>query len=321
MDYIKKVKLSEIRNYTLDKYAFICFASFEERCFSIPKNIDVGKINEAYVLYNSNPEMAEKSKQHLNDIYGKIKGISPVPLEINKPVDVADEIYKIIQKICAAGDTRLIVDITCFTHEILLILISSLYKCKKNFDSIVLLYNGASEYSTWLSKGCKEVRNILGYPGSLKPSQKYHLVVLTGFEKERATRLVELLEPDLLSVGNGIEPTDHKHSNTMEEIRKDFNEWARNLQGVEVESFEFSCSNIFSTTETLNNIIKGNPDHNYIFVPLNTKLSTLSVALVALQNEKIQVCYPIPEVYNTTYSMPSDNVTIIEIDKVLEALQ
>ena len=53
-------------------------------------------------------------------------------------------------------------------------------------------------------------------------------------------------------------------------------------------------------------------------VPLNTKLSTLSVALVALKNNKIQVVYPIPEVYNTNYSIPSDNFTVIDLLKLPE---
>ena len=92
-----------------------------------------------------------------------------------------------------------------------------------------------------------------------------------------------------------------------------------NLQGVRHNQFMFSCSEITSTISSLQEILTKFPSDNFIFVPLNTKLSTISTALVALDNPKVQVCYPIPEVYNMSYSEPSDNVSIIdflEIDKL-----
>lgn len=321
MDYIKKINSKEIQNHLPDHYSFICFASFEERCFSVPQSIKPESINKSYVFYNSDPQMTPKTKPHLDEICDKIGGISAVSVNLNKPVEVADTLFKTIQEILVNGETNLAIDITSFTHETLLILISSLHRYKERFESIVLLYNGASEYSTWLSKGCKEARNVIGYPGLLKPSLKYHLVILTGFEHERATRLVELLEPDLLSLGNGVEPTNHNHTATMDVVREEFSTWAKNLQGLQSDSFEFSCSNIQSTIETLRKIINNNPDHNFILVPLNTKLSTISVAMVALQNKRIQVCYPLPEVYNTIYSRPSENITIVELNKIKEFYQ
>ena len=92
-----------------------------------------------------------------------------------------------------------------------------------------------------------------------------------------------------------------------------------NLQGVRHNQFTFSCSEITSTISSLQEILTRSPLDNFIFVPLNTKLSTISTALVALDNSRVQVCYPIPEVYNISYSEPSDNVSIIdflEIDKL-----
>ena len=107
----------------------------------------------------------------------------------------------------------------------------------------------------------------------------------------------------------------------MDKTKREFGNWARNLQGLQTDSFEFSCSDIQSTTETLTKIVETNSSHNFILVPLNTKLSTISVALVALQHKKVQVCYSVPEVYNTIYSKPSENITIVELSRITEFLQ
>lgn len=202
-----------------------------------------------------------------------------------------------------------------------MLLIKTLSIYVSSFDSIKLVYNGANEYASWLSKGCKEVRNIIGYPGLFKPSQKFHLIILTGFEKERATKLVELLEPDFLSIGNGIEPTDKNHQDCMCNMKTEFETWCGSLQGIYNTSFDFSCSDIVNTMDTMQKLISENNNHNIIIVPLNTKLSTIAVGLVALRNPKVQLCYPIPELYNMEYCIPSDNFTIVDLKEVLYCLE
>jgi hypothetical protein len=47
---------------------------------------------------------------------------------------------------------------------------------------------------------------------------------------------------------------------------------------------------------------------------LNTKLSTVGVALAAIENPEIQICYAEPEEYNTDgYSKPGKEVTVISL--------
>lgn len=83
---------------------------------------------------------------------------------------------------------------------------------------------------------------------------------------------------------------------------------------IEKVDFDFSCRDIQKTVETLSSIISGAPNENYILVPLNTKLSTISTAIVALGNQKIQLCYAVPEVYNYgNYSTPDDKITAIDL--------
>lgn len=319
MNYITKININDVNQWLPSKYAFICCASFENRCCTLSTVMDVGRIKNAYIIRNLDSGMKVHNENHFQSIYSKLPDSIPLELHFDNPLEVLENLQKIVQKLIAEQTKSLVVDISTFTHEVLLIFLRILHVNQNCFESILLMYNGAAKYEPWLSKGCKEVRNVIGYPGSFNPAQKYHLVILTGFEWERATRLVDLLEPDTLWIGIGKDPTNLNHQETMTNFEKDFKSWMENLQGIRHNQFVFSCSEITSTISSLQGILTKSPSDNFIFVPLNTKLSTISTALVALDNSRVQVCYPIPEVYNMSYSEPSDNVSIInflEIEKL-----
>ena len=104
--------------------------------------------------------------------------------------------------------------ITTFTHEALLILLRILQRQVTKRDLVHLVYAAAAEYAVglrpeekWLTKGVLDVRSVLGYPGSMRPSWKSHLIVLVGFEADRATELIESYEPTVISLGFGDEKT------------------------------------------------------------------------------------------------------------------
>lgn len=314
----KYVHISDVVNHIMDNCALICCASFESRCLSIPRLI-ASKIKDAIIYKNISLEVPAAIAN-----YDSMKALfsSPILNEISfdQPNAVADSMAKTIE-ILADKSKNILIDATTFTHETLLILLRILHLYKNTFESILCLYAGAGEYSpgyipesTWLSKGCKDVRNIIGFPGIIKPKAKTNLVLLAGFELERATKLIELVEPDCLILGNGIDPINDKISDTMEYFRDKYNTWKEDYKIIEKDDFEFSCKDIERTISTLSEIISKAPEDNYILVPLNTKLSTISAAIIALENRKIQLCYAVPEVYNyENYSSPGETVTIVDL--------
>ena len=319
MEYSEKVDKQNINSILPAASAFICFASFEERCTTLTSCLDISKLVKAYVFRNCDTPMDNFNLKYFQILQRKMKRealvCEAVEISLLSPVSIADSLYRTIKDIINKTVRNLLVDISTFTHEALLMLLKTLSIFQNSFDRIILIYNGASEYADWLSKGCKDIRNVIGFPGRFNPSYKDHMIVLTGFEKERATQLVELFEPDILSIGNGSEPTDKNHQKTMEDMKTEFESWFGNL-GVTWSSFDFSCSNILTTVDRIRAEIKDKHE-NIILVPLNTKLSTISAALVAFQNERIQVVYPIPEIYNLSYSKPSTNFTVINLKTLL----
>jgi hypothetical protein len=233
---------------------------------------------------------------------------------------VADALAKAVDDIPSSFES-FVVDATTFTHESLLVLLRTIANNGNSFSSIKCLYTGAEDYSVgdrtdniWLSKGCKDVRNVIGYPGKLRPVAKTNLIILTGFEIERATKLIDLVQPDHLILGNGTDPVADKHKIAMNYFKERFTIWKREYKRSDVETFDFSCKDIENTVNTVQSIIDVKPEENFILVPLNTKLSTIAAAIVSFSNPRLQVCYSIPEVYNyDNYSIPGENVTIIDM--------
>ena len=73
---------------------------------------------------------------------------------------------------------------------------------KEYLGDIYVSYIGAKEYSVnekneddkWLSKGIKEIRTVIGYPGFSDPTKDNHLLILFGFESDRTKRLINEFE-------------------------------------------------------------------------------------------------------------------------------
>jgi len=307
--------------------AFLCCASFEERSRSIPVALKSLHFQRTIIFAcdDSYPKIKDKACEirHLFDYNAEI-----VYTKSHEPLITANAMSKAVQKILNYNIDDIIIDITTFTREMLLILLRMLCNNKKKISRITCLYTGALDYSIgdtderkWLSKGCKDVRSVFGFPGQLVPGRPTFLIVLVGFEHERATRMINLMDPDFLLLGKGIPSEEHmtneSHKAPMEYFHKLVQEMVSNRGNV--GSFEFSCRHPYLTAETIQEKILATPEYNHIIVPLNTKISTVAVALTALANPDVQVCYAEPDTYNfENYSTPNNYATMFDLDWIDE---
>lgn len=302
------------------KYTFICFSSFEKRCLTIPLALRKECVNHVYVLRNTEKVVINRNEEKIKSIEKYFGNIEVISINIQKSLSIMTAMAKIINDLIQKEEKSIVIDISTFTHEALLIFIKLLYNYRNSFDNLKCLYNGASQYSCgdmfeqmWLSKGCRDVRNVIGYPGKVDPTKKDHVIILTGFETERATRMVELLSPDKLTLASGNEPTEEEHNKVMRFFNNKFDVWKKNFFEILDKPLLFSCRDVEKTIDILVERTSNDKD-NYILVPLNTKLSTIAVGIVALSNINIQVCYAIPEIYNMdNYSEPSSNITELDM--------
>jgi hypothetical protein len=231
------------------------------------------------------------------------------------------EIKKTINLIIKEDIENIVIDISTFTHEMLLILLSILYENKNGFKRILYVYMGAKDYSIneslekkWLSKGCRQIRSVIGYPGNLVPGVPICLIVLVGYEHERAAIMIEEMDPEYLILGKGLPSDDSLTNPSHKAPMLYFQEILADLlsRRGRIQDFEFSCRDTQAAIDAIESQINKTKDYNHIIVPLNTKISTLAVGVVALKNKNVQVCYAEPETYNFQgYSLPDEDMTLI----------
>ena len=291
--------------------ALLCCASFEERCRVIPEAMEVDKISHIWVSFNR--EFERLSQPNLEALKNRYRGCCTVmELDATNPIVTADSFAKHLEELCRIPSARIVVDITSFTRESLLILIKFLSERLSEDQALEFLYLRAKEYSVgdapqhkWLSKGNREVRSVLGFPGAMVPSRGNHLIVLVGFEDERALSVVRECEPSLISLGVGDETewaTAPHQATNITRLRR-----LQSMLGA-VRVFEFRGYDAKSTKRTVQELIESEHAYNTVLAPMNTKISTLGAAMVALEDESIQVCYAQADVYNTrNYSSPGEH--------------
>lgn len=312
---MKPVKLKDINSILPEIDLFISAISFEKRCFSFIDSVYKKTIvKEIWFTYNENEkEFYEENLRH-SETYAKSKLIA---FSTNDPIITGKALLKNFQDLKKISN--LLVDVSTFTHEGLLILFKFIDLFKEKCENLFVVYVGAKAYSLneqndeekWLSKGTKTIRSVLGYPGILNPSQKNHLIILFGFELERTSKLIEDFEFDKVSIGIGpeqesIDPSHYAINRT------------RHINLIEkypfAETFEFSLIEPSDTCRQIEAQIKKYQDYNVVIAPLNNKISTIGVALVALKDPKIQICYVRAHEYNyKAYSEPADDCYFIPI--------
>ena len=301
---------------------FICSASYEDRCLSIPFALGTDSIANAFVCANDDfTDHLSGNLEKLMSYFGE-RAIR-VHLRQNNPVFGLDNLYSALMEKLGSTRQQIVVDATTFTHEGLLILVRLLAALLSPGDEVTVLYAPASEYAVgspdnekWLSRGLGEIRSVLGFPGSMVPARKLHMIVLVGFEVERARLLIDACEPDVISLGRGRDSTDvaqvHLPVNidTLRQLAVHYPDF---------EEFGFSCVDWEATYSELVAQVRKFPDHNTIVAPMNTKLSTIGAAVFALLNTDVQLCYAPALTYNFPgYSKPSEYCLLSRLQLPLE---
>ena len=321
------IQLEQLQSKLTEDSVFIGCISYEPRSMSVLSILNHNSFERIYTFYGSQFQEAGVGErlEHAKSVFGdRLKEIS---FSIDAPIEAARMIHSIIKQIIEDGFSSIVIDSTTFTHELLLMIIKVIHSNWESLQSVHVLYVSADEYSVgdrpenkWLSKGCSDVRNVIGYSGKMRPTAKTCLVLLAGFEHERATKLIELLEPERIVLGNGIDSTHDNHDETMKHFREEFEKLFSSLSGKGNKRFNFSCKDVTSTARSIIDIIRNHPSENIIIVPLNTKLSTIATAYVALKYPDVQVAYAIAETYNTeNYSRAGENVTIVDMKRLFDA--
>ncbi|MDA8152972.1 MAG: hypothetical protein M0003_09725 [Acidithiobacillus sp.] len=324
-----KILLENSREYfSGDNYILLIGLGFDSRGFAALTHFPCEKCVRIIGISNVGVKSCnEESIRGFSELVGE-SGVV-IGNDATLVMDVADELVKYFNGI-NCHDKELVIDTTALSHELLAVIIGVIHSLQF-FNKVTLLYVGAAEYSfnvpgdgMWLSRGVRSIRSILGFPGEMLPSRKLHLVVLAGFEVERASEVILSYEPASLSIGLGKreQSVSDAHHDKNKIFFDKLNIFVRE-QGVDnpdVYCFEFSCVDpLITKSQLLSHVdeLKVSDDRNIVICPLNSKLSTVGVVLAAIERPEIQICYAEPDEYNIEgYALPGNELTVVSLENV-----
>ena len=311
-----KLSLDTVKNSLKKHYdVFIASVSYEERSMSIINAIDAEIKFDCKLVSLSTPHK-DLIKDNLS-VFQK-KGFTVVEVNNSNQIETVTNFVLHLNSILEKKPkASFLIDITTFTRQTLLILLRLLRNSLTKKNQIQFLYTPAKEYSVglpykdkWLTKGILEVNSVFGYSGIIRPSRPYHLIILMGFEVERASSLITAYEPSKITVGYARK-NDSIADEHYELNKQKFDELL--VEFPFVESFEFSCVKVSDCEEDILMQAKKHSGYNVIVSPMNNKISTVACALAAFDNDEIQLAIAIPALYNLDYSIPGDSCHIIEM--------
>lgn len=311
--------LHEILNKKYD--VFIAAASFEERSFTITESI-FSKIDFDYkyvVAVLHNRDFIEDTLNKFLTDYGFLKIDVDSKNQIKTVRNYLEALFTVTKH---NPDASFLIDVSTFTRQNLLILLRLLRNTLSvSKNKIDLVYSIAAEYAVglteehkWLSKGVLNVNSVFGYAGNMLPSKPYHLIIMMGYEVERASSLIYEYEPAKISIG--IAKRNNENDQHYELNEKKFLEIMDEFPTA--NKFEFSCFEVLSCKREILEQVNKYKNYNVVISPMNNKISTLALSLASFENNNIQIAIALPVIYNYDgYSRPGGNCIYLNGSELL----
>lgn len=279
---------------------FITSASFEPRSGSV---VDVfrddyrAKNGIVYVNRELLDEQGtDRTQENLKKIKADLKKHCDQVKEVKGSwLDISDQLDAIksaLVSVSAESDLKISIDVTTFNRESLMVLLNLIYN-RHQHPQTRILYISPNSHGEWLSRGHRGIRNIIGLTGLHQSSRPTVLILLSGFESDRALKLIEEFEPAKVLLGVGDPPTEERF------LDRNIQEQTLILNRQDTNQFEFPANDISGSYECLSEIIKQElVESNVVVAPMSTKLSTVGAWRAARDHLEVQVTYSIPGEYN-----------------------
>ncbi|WP_394872665.1 hypothetical protein [Clostridium butyricum] len=297
---MQKFKLEQVSNQLdnseLENEIFITCVSFEDRCLAPitylkkclgaiiiqnKENKNINCVNNTDKLYGyfsgicKNTEVIESSYINL-----KLQNISQ-----KKIVDIC-------MSKCDKSKINITIDSSTFTRNQLIGLLNYL-EVKLSPSRVRIIYTSPLKHGEWLTSGFLKITNVIGFSGIHNPLLPTLLIVLSGFESDRVSKIICEHEPALVLLGVGDPPINEEFHN------RNIKEQQQILDNEIVNEFKFPANDIKACKNELDKqISKYRNEYNIVIAPMSTKLSTIAAYLSAKENPQIQITYCYPSIYN-----------------------
>jgi hypothetical protein len=190
---------------------------------------------------------------------------------------------------------RVVLDISTMPREVIWWSLSFLIEagCELHY-----VYHRPQSYSTdWLTRDTDRPRLVYQHSGIAKLGKQTALLLLNGFDTERAEQMIQFFEPRLLAVG-------YQHGKQFENEERNlkrgkrFEELIRNIKTFEIDAY--SADHGFrAIVDQVKPIL---PDYNVIAASLGPKTSAIAMFRVIIEFPEIALAYAPSRQFNIGYS-------------------
>lgn len=197
----------------------------------------------------------------------------------------------IIKKSITLHQCKICLDISTFNRQNLLSILF-LLRQKYGIKNVTCYYTIPEDTNKSISKHAHKAATIPFFGGEQSIDRNKLLILMVGFEYDRALYLWEKVEPAKTIITVGDKPTDSKYLATNLKVIEELRKRIVNCEVVE----KVSANDPFEARNDLERIIKSYYDsYNIVISPMNTKLQTLGLYLAWEKYPEIQIAYTCPE--------------------------
>jgi hypothetical protein len=180
----------------------ICCGSPEERCKGVIERLSPSYRSKLIFFLRYTNHKSEKRENNIQEMKKRLKAVGEIrdkPMDENKPIPILREVVEEIAKYTQNNDKpKITIDISTIIKWHLLILLKGLNSTKKN-GTLRFLYTEPEDYITDLfqplSFGIHSIFPIPVYSGIFDFSKNSLLVLMLGYEGDRAMALYEAMDP------------------------------------------------------------------------------------------------------------------------------
>jgi hypothetical protein len=266
----------------------VLFASYEDRCLRIPRELSAAGYSGQVVVFYCDDLPSAAIKTNLDAIRALFPNSSTL-----RPVSFRDSSRIINAARTTNWSQCAIIDISCFNRENLFPFLWAVRLGIDIFPSWVFGYSAPEKYGSWLSRDYEPAHNIIGFSGGLAFSGKRHLIAVVGYESDRALKVIRALEPSSVTLAIGTVPTKAEFLlRNREAVREVLGSSNFELREVDVSHPERSADTLLKIVEDFRT------ENSLHFAPFSTKLSCLAIYALWQRDRGIRIWNAQPQIYN-----------------------
>jgi hypothetical protein len=284
---------------------FVACASFEDRTTAVASKLSPDyRISTSFVFkYDEKDRTALRDQNFerlVNSLVPHSENVLPIVCDHHDPLDGISKIHDLCKaKRIALHSRSITIDITTFTKQYLLVLLKFIEKQAPK--STRLFYTEPEDYAVkWdkpLSYGLIDIVSVPSYGGHFSVEKESLLILMLGYEGDRAYAIWERFTPHKTIVAVGRPSFKDYWEGRVEEFnRKLVSKLPRDAVCY------FHTLDPFEVSKNLDNLIERHSDRFNICVsPLGPKPQVVGCYLSVRRHPDVQIVYAIPKFHEEEY--------------------